>query len=556
MTTVTTTPITLRTPLPSLPAAWLAGDDRDLLAPLRLVLGGDALPSAPRVDRRQVAVGLERANRSYGHPAAAELARKLADPATRVVIAGQQPGLLGGPLFTLLKMVAAARWAAALSAAGEAAIPLFWVATEDHDWDEAAWFSVWTKEGERRLDLGADPAALVPLGMRTFGAGIDGALAELRVLFPYEPYASWIETLGRWYRPDARFGEAFCRLAVAMLGERCPLLVDAQLPEIKAAQRPLLLRLVEERDAVEAALVAAEQRITARGHALQVAPQHGAAPLFVLGTHPESGLPERRRVAWSDGERFTLRGAHERPRPIDELRALIAGNPGAVTPNVLSRPPLQDAVLGTSVQIMGPGELSYLPQAAPLYPLLGVEAPAVAPRPRALLLEEKQLAALGDLGLPAELLLAPEGDVERALAARGESDPVAPAAARALAELEALRSPALAWDPNLERPWEKTHEQVKTAFERFGDKLTRARAQRDQVAMRRLQGLREYCAPHGTLHERVLAGAHFRGRFGPEAIAMLLERLDLRTFDVQLLPLPESPVTSGAPAATAAGEAP
>src|SRR6185503_14611911 len=250
-------PLAIPAPLPPLPTAWLAGRDLDLLAPLALATPGAPLPPPPRVDRREVAAGLERANRSYGHPRAGELAARLADPATRVVVGGQQPGLFGGPLLALLKMIVAGRWAEDLERRGEPAVALFWVATEDHDWDESSWAAVWTPEGERRVDLGDDPSPLVPLGMRTLGPGVTDALATLAGLFPYEPYASWIATMSRWYRPDARFGEAFCRLAVAVLGERCPLLVDAQLPELKAAERPLLRRLVERRAEVGEALARA-----------------------------------------------------------------------------------------------------------------------------------------------------------------------------------------------------------------------------------------------------------------------------------------------------------
>jgi bacillithiol biosynthesis cysteine-adding enzyme BshC len=521
-------------PLPPLPTAWLAGRDEDLLAPLRLVRRASEVEPPRRVDRTELAAGLERANRSYGHPRAAELAARLADPATRVVATGQQPGLFGGPLLTLLKMAAAARWAEALERdGGGPAVAVFWVATEDHDWDEAAWAGVWASDGLRRLELGADPEPLVPLGMRTFGPGVGAALGQLAELFPYEPYASWTATLGRWYRPDARFGEAFSRLAVALLGERTPLLLDAQLPELKAAQRPWLARLVERRAAADEALARSAESIAARGYPLQVAAQPGRAPLFVLAG------AERRRVVWS-GEGWVLRGGgsdggEPAARPLGELHELIAGNPAAVSPNVLSRPALQDAVLGTSLQVMGPAELSYLAQAAPLYGVLEVPAPAVALRPRVLVVEDKQLATLAALGIPPEVLLRGEGELERALAALHDGDPVAPAAARVLAELDALRAPVLAADPNLERPWEKTRETVRGGLEKLAEKVTRARAQRDQVAHRRLVALREAWLPGGVLQERVLSAAHFRGRYGEGFVERLWAGLDLAETGVQLL---------------------
>jgi bacillithiol biosynthesis cysteine-adding enzyme BshC len=521
--------------LPPLPSAWLAGRDLDLLAPLRLVRRAAEVgaPPAPAPDRAALAAGLERANRSYGHPRAAELAARLADPATRVVATGQQPGLFGGPLLALVKMAAAARWAEALERAGGGpAVAVFWVATEDHDWDEAAWAGVWASEGLRRLELGPEREPLVPLGMRTLGPGVAAALAELAALFPYEPYASWIADLGRWYRPDARFGEAFSRLAVALLGERTPLLLDAQLPELKAAEQPHLARLVERREAVDAALAGRAETIAGRGYPLQVPSQPGRAPLFVLAG------AERRRVVWSEGG-WTLRGgdgAEGGARPLAALAELIAGNPAAVSPNVLSRPPLQDAVLGTALQVMGPAELSYLAQAAPLYELLGVRAPAVALRPRALVVEERQLQALADAGLPPATLLGGEPELERLLAARHDGgDVVEPAAARILAEIDALRAPALATDANLERPWEKTRETVRGALEKLGEKLTRARAQRDQVAHRRLLAVREQWLPGGTPQERVLAAAHFRGRYGEAFVDRLWERLDVEETGLQLL---------------------
>ena len=106
--------------LAPLPAAWLSGRDTDLLEPLRFLPPGK-LPLGfppPAPDRRELAEALAVSNRAYGNENADRLASKLADPATRVVVTGQQPGILGGPLYCLAKMIAAVRWAEALEAAG------------------------------------------------------------------------------------------------------------------------------------------------------------------------------------------------------------------------------------------------------------------------------------------------------------------------------------------------------------------------------------------------------------------------------------------------------
>ena len=115
---------------------------------------GDGLGTAP--GRRELAEALRQANDQYGHPEARELAARLADPSTRVVITGQQPGLFGGPLYTLSKAVAAQLWAERLEAAGEPAIALFWMATEDHDFRESSRATFFTTEGVKTFDLGED----------------------------------------------------------------------------------------------------------------------------------------------------------------------------------------------------------------------------------------------------------------------------------------------------------------------------------------------------------------------------------------------------------------
>jgi bacillithiol biosynthesis cysteine-adding enzyme BshC len=510
-----------------LPAALLAGRDHDLLSPLRFrdpAQGGGLEPVAFEglaPERRALAAALEVSNRSYGHADADRLARRLADPATRVVVTGQQPGLFGGPLYTVSKAVAAARYAAALEAAGQPAVALFWVATEDHDYAEVASTTVLTAEGARTFTLGPDPEPLRPLGMRALGPGVSEVLRAIGEAVPEEGYAEWLRTLARWYRPEARFGEAFCRLLAHVLGAHCPLLVDAMHPALKGAERPWLARLVERRAAVGEALAGRDAEIAARGYPLTVQPQPGASPLFLL----HKG--ERRRIEWRGEDRFVLRGREEEGGSVAELLRTIEDNPGVVTPGALARPAIQDAALGTALQVVGAGELSYLAQAAAIYPVLEQPAPWVALRPQAMVLEPRQLSKLADLGLPLADLLADRRHLDRMLAERSGGDFVTPVRQRVAAALDELAAPALAADPTLARPLEKTREQVLRGLDLFAEKALAAAARRDELAARRAEYLRETCLPGGELQERVISSAHFQGRFGERFAAAFWEQLAL-----------------------------
>jgi bacillithiol biosynthesis cysteine-adding enzyme BshC len=515
--------------LAPLPSALLAGRDLDLLRPMRFVVPGSAPELAePRVDRTALAAALGAANASYGHPHATALAAKLADAQTRVVVTGQQPGLFGGPLYALTKMAAAVRWAEELERSGTPALAVFWVATEDHDWTEVAHAAFAGADGARDLGLGADPSPLLPVGMRTFGAELDRVFAEWAALQPGPREDAWRATLARWYRPEARFGEAFCRLAAHLLGARCPLLLDAMLPAVKAAEQPLLRALVERRGDVARALTAAEARIEARGYALQVEPQPGAGQLFLL----HEGA--RRRVLWEGTEGFALRGGPT-GWPIERLLAAVDENPGVISPGALSRPAIQDAILGTTLQVLGPGELSYMAQASAIYPVLGVAAPAVALRPQVLLLEAAQRRHLDASDLPS--LLDAKKSLERRVAEKSGPNLVAAARAAIADQLLGLRGPSVALDPSLERPLEKTREQVERALEAFGGKVDAAVARRDATQLRRLARLRAACLPLGGLQERVLSIAHFAARGGEGFAQVMLDALTLDPRGLQVLDL-------------------
>ncbi|HMB52154.1 MAG TPA: bacillithiol biosynthesis cysteine-adding enzyme BshC, partial [Thermoanaerobaculia bacterium] len=478
-------------------------------------------------DRSALAAALATANRSYGHPKAEELAARLADPETRVVVTGQQAGLFAGPLYTLSKALAAARWAAKLEADGQKAVAVFWVATEDHDWDEASTATVLTHQGPLTVDLGDDPEPLTPTGMRSLGPGVADALAELREAMPGERYEGWLERVAGWYRPDARFGEAFCRLMVGLLGERCPLLLDSMLPAVKTAQRPWLARLVERRHEVEAAYAAADAEIEGRGHPLQVHPQRGVSPLFLL----RDG--ERRRIAWAAGEdgeemaRFELRGSERGPRPVEELLETVAENPLAVSPGVLARPAIQDAVLGTSLFVLGPGELSYLPQVAPLYRVLEIPPPAVTLRPQMLVLEAHQIDKLDEVGLTLAELMSDDDALEGILAARSGGELTGEAKARIAAILDELEAPALDLDPNLERPLGKTRDNVLGALDAFAGKVRSSAARRDEVTAGRVAKLRGNVLPEGKPQERLVSSLHYHGKYGDEFADAAWEQLGL-----------------------------
>lgn len=517
---------------PPLVEAFLRGQNENLLAPVRILVPGEVPTDDCRStssDRRQLALALAEANQGYGHPAAERLADELADPATRVVITGQQPGLFGGPLYTLSKAVAVSLWAERLRAAGEPAVALFWMATEDHDFKESSEASFFTPKGLRTVDLGEDQEPLVPVGLRKLGPAVSEALADLHDTIPGERYGEWLDRIGGWYTPEAGFGESFAGLMVGLLGERCPLLVDAQLGALKQAQRPWLRQIVLQRETLGEAFSERDRLITEAGFPLQVRPQPGSSPLFLLHSH------QRRRIEWRGSNRFGLRGDPSFEEGVERLLEIVDDEPERVSPGVRARSVIQDAVLGTCLQVLGPGELSYMPQVAPLFELLDVPAPWVALRPQILVLDERQVSKVIDSGISFEDLLDPSLDADALLARTEDTEFLGTAEASLEQLLEQLRGSSLALDAQLENPLKKTAAQMQRALETFGSRAVAAAARRDEVARGRLEKLREVCIPGGRLQERVIASSHFPGKYGEGCVAAMFEQMSLEPTNLRVV---------------------
>jgi len=508
---------------------FVAGRQLDLLAPLRFLAPGARPATSPPVapDRRALAAALGRANAGFGHPRAAERAARLADPATRVVVTGQQTGLFGGPLLALVKAAGAARWAAELEAAdGRPTEAVFWMATEDHDWAEVA-------------------SATAPVGDRRVGDAVEPLLARLAALATGEWSSAWLERLAGWWRPQARFGDAFARTQIALLGERAPLYLDAMLPELKEAERPFLAAFIERRAAWGAALAAREAELGRRGFTPQVAPQPGASPLFLT----RAGA--RRRIEWRGDERFALRGERGEA-PIGALLETLAREPAAISPGALARPAIQDAVLGSTLVLLGPGELAYFAQAAASYELLGIAPPTVALRPHALVVDASARRRLAALGATLEELLERPGAIRERIARAAGGGFVAPVRSEVLAAVARLEAPAAGLDPALARPFARTRGTVERALARFADRVEATAARRDAEAERRLARLTDLVRPGGVAQERRLATGWFAARWGEGFGARLAAGLDLDPTRLSVLDPAADPSTGAAAVATPA----
>lgn len=319
--------------------------------------------------------------RSYNgkHNAHEEVMRSLdllEQPETLVVTGGQQSGLFTGPLFVIYKAITtiqAAREAAAQL--GRPVVPLFWIAGEDHDWDEVNHTYVLNRTGEIsriKLDKGEGPRSSVSEIKVEAESWLQATLQLDGLLQDSEFKPQVMEFVTAASLGSDNMTTAFAKLMGSLFGQYGLILLDSADPALRRLEAPMFAAIIERNDELEAAYTAAADRIAAGGYVLQADVTPGNANLFYI--HEGARL-----LLHKEGGRFA-----DRKSVVSfsrtELLELLESHPERFSNNVLTRPLMQDYVLPVLATVLGQGEIAYwaIPQHA--FGVMGGQMPLIIPR--------------------------------------------------------------------------------------------------------------------------------------------------------------------------------
>lgn len=427
------------------------------------------------------------------------------------IVTGQQVGLFSGPAYSLYKAIAVVHRAAELTRCGKEAVPIFWLATEDHDLAEVN-HSFWnTRNGFVRYDL---PSAEADMGRRV-GEVILGddvrALAAKAAESLGGPFAEEIAgALVECYAPGETYGSAFGKLMSRVLGGRGVIFLnplDARLHRLAA---PTYLRAIIEADTLRDALLARSKDLAQRGLHVQVKVTSETTLLFLNVNGRRVPLRER-------GGKFVAGKVTFTP---DELRAILADTPEAFSANVLLRPVVQDTLLPTAAYIGGPAEIAYMAQAETVYKRILGRMPAILPRPSATLVESPVARLLAKYGIDFRDVLRGRrnlrGKMEaaslpRALVRRFKSDEKT---FRRL--LRGYQKPLERLDRTLLGALQSSERKMLHQLLKLKGKASRAEGLRTGVLDRHERILHDSLYPQRGLQERSLCSLPFLAAYGPD----------------------------------------
>jgi uncharacterized protein YllA (UPF0747 family) len=454
-------------------------------APMLDFANPGAPSSSPFLNREKLAAILADYNASVGNPlSSATLGAIRADGF--FIVAGQQPGLLLGPMYTLLKAITAITIADKLRPSAPAPlIPAFWVASEDHDFEEVNHTTV----NGRKITVPGHPLGKPPVGQISLEPHRQQVLAEFAAAMEGQPHAEWALRVVR----TASF-ENYARLCAEIVAKLLPgrlVLIDPM--PLRPLTAPVIVHLMSRWAELEKAFKQGGNALRQNGY---------EAPLDRINLYR---ITPGHRAAVQPGD---------------------TQDPEQLSPGAALRPIVQDAVLPVLATIGGPTELQYLWQIDPLYAVAGVRRSRLARRLSATFLDDATIRRAARFDLHGEKILTVREQLARydSLAAKAEVEQEDLRALRTAGDALLKQIEALTDDTN-RKQLAKAHNSIAYRVGRVVKRVREQRLERAGAGKRNLARVAEVLYPGGEPQERVISPFDLLGRLGPAWIDGLL-RLD------------------------------
>jgi len=482
--------------------------------------------------RDSVARVLERQNRSWGASAKALASLERLRRGALTVVTGQQVGLFGGPLFSIFKALTAVKLAEQATAAGIDCVPVFWLATEDHDLAEVNHVSFLTPDGApERIEAATRGIPDAPVGAIPFGAEIGGVTERAAELLGESEVTTWLRES---YRGGETLGSSFARLFARLFGDWGVILLDPADREFHHLAAPLFRAAIENAPELDEMLLARGRALESAGYHQQVKVTAASTLLFEVKNGARTVV--RRRA--NGVANIEFQSGHEklsRQQVLDRIEA----SPQNFNPNVLFRPVVQDYLLPTLAYTGGAAEVAYFAQVAVVYEkLLGRTTPVV-PRFSATLIEPKaeRILTRYEMRLP-DLFRGPE-KVRELIACRslppGLQDRFSEAYSSTENAMSSLRDSIAELDSTLVRAADRARMRMWHQVNRLHRQAARAEMLRNEVISRHSEALCHALFPHRTLQEREIAGVSFVARYGTDLLTKLYDAIHTNCHDHQAI---------------------
>ena len=454
-----------------------------------------------------------------------------------VVITGQQAGLFTGPLYTVFKALTAIKLAEHLRAQGLNVVPMFWVASEDHDFEEVNHTRLINRDGHlvTITYAGCPPKEGKPVGHVKLNEKISENIDELIAALPESEFMPrLVEDLRDSYKAGANFADAFGRMMIKLFGKFGVVLINPLDDRLKAVAGDIYARAMSNAPEFASRLLNASAQLEASGYHAQVYANAEAAPLFMLDEDRRTAMTRR------DDGRFYLKGS-EKSFGAAELLETVRRCPSCFSPNVTLRPIVQDFLLPTLAYIGGPAEIAYFAQLRPNYGLLNRVDPVALPRASFTLIEKRHAKTMSKYDLKFTDRFAGFEEVMKTVVERSLDQNTATVFDETEKvfndQLDKLNASLASVDPTLADALKGGREKILYQLHNLRTRFVHNRGKRDEGAKQQIERLFTALYPNKNLQEREVNVFYFLARYGYELIDRMYDEVEVGLRDHKLINL-------------------
>lgn len=493
--------------------------------------------AAQKTERRALCDALEDLNRGWGAQAKTiESIARLREEDTVAVVTGQQAGLFTGPLYTIYKALSAVKLAGCLTDRGTKAVPVFWIATEDHDFAEVA-----TAEfigcDCRLAEISVSPEMHregMPVGHVRLDASINETVERLLATLPDTEFTPELRSIlvDSW-APARGYGEAFARMMTHLMTDYGLILLDPQAAKLKELAAPLYAEAARRAPEIASAVEARSRELVEVGYHAQVVATSDSFPLFL---HTEEG--SRHSVTRTERGTYKAKESDEE-YTAEELAELALRDPSRFSPNVTLRAVVQDYLLPTVVYLGGAAEIAYFAQTTEVYRVLGRPQTPILPRASMTIVEHRTGRTLSRYNLSlSDFFAGLESVLARVVEEHlgSEAAQSFDEAERAVeSELDKLKEQLKSIDPTLADALETGRRKIEYQLTGLRTRFHRAQMNRDKAAHRQLERAAAQLYPQKSLQERHINVTSLLARHGRYCINWIYDAINLGSHDHQVV---------------------
>jgi bacillithiol synthase len=492
---------------------------------------------AYQVDRNKVCDALAVMNERWGAgEATLDNIRLLREEDCIAVVSGQQAGLFTGPLYTIYKAISAVKLAGCLRQRNTKAVPVFWIAAEDHDFAEVAKAEVIGRDCQlKHVEVSTDlHREGQPVGLVTLDHSINLVICQLFELLPNSEFAADMKALVKnAWQPGRGFVESFATMMTSLLGHYGLIFLDPLAPELKQLAAPLYSEAARRAPEIATALEQRSKELESDGYHAQVLATANSFPLFL---HDDDG--KRHAVSRVENGNYRARDIDEE-HTAEELAAMALQKPERFSPNVTLRAVVQDYLLPTIAYYGGAAEIAYFAQTAEVYRVLERPATPILPRSSITMIERHTGRVMEKYGLSlTNFFEGLEPVMKRVVEEHLSADTAkmfASAEENMNRELDRLRQELESIDPTLASALDTGRKKINYQLDGLRTRFVRAQINRDDAAHRQLQRAFDQLYPNKDLQERHINITSLLARHGTYVIEWIYNAINLGSNEHQIV---------------------